>query len=65
MGRWISRTVLEKNNKRTKIIIMYIPCKIKIENTGITIVVKQHWLIIQQSNRHEHPHTAIITDTIK
>ena len=49
-----------KNNKRTTIITMYRPCKVKIENAGITTVIKQQWLIMQKSNRYEHPHKAII-----
>ena len=28
-------------------------------------MVKQQWLIIQQSNRHEQSHKAAITDVIK
>ena len=44
---------------------MYRPCKVEIENADITTVVKQQWLIMQQSIRHEHSHTAIITDAIK
>ena len=65
MGRWSTLTVLGKNNKRTTIITMYRPCKVKIENAGITTVVKQQWLIMQKSNRYEHPHKATITDAIK
>ena len=44
---------------------MYRPCKVKIENVGITTMLKQQRLIMQQSTRHEHLHTAIITDAIK
>ena len=43
---------------------MYRPCNVKIENAGITTVIKQQWLIMQKSNRYEHPHKTIITDTI-
>ena len=65
MGRWITLTVLGKNNKRTTIIIMHRPCNVKIDNAGITIVLKHQWLIMQKSNRYEHPHKVIITDAIK
>ena len=44
---------------------MYRPFKVKIENAGIPTMLKQQRLIMQQSTRHEHPHTAIITDAIK
>ena len=65
MGRWSTLAVLGKNIKRTTIITMYRPCNVMIENVGVTTVIKQQWLIMQKSNRYEHPHKAIITDTIK
>ena len=40
--------VLEKNNKRATIITRYRSCKVKIENVGITAVLKQqhyNWYI--------------------
>ena len=65
MGRWSTLTVLGKDNKRTIIITMYRPCKVKIAKAGITTVIKQQRLIMQKSNRYEHPHKVIITDVIK
>ena len=65
MGRCSTPTVLGKNNTRTTIITIYRPCNVKIENAGITTVIKQQWLIMQKSNRYEHPYKAIITDAIK
>ena len=41
MGRWSTLTVLGNNNERTIIITMYRPCNLKIENSGITTVIKQ------------------------
>ena len=44
---------------------MYIPCKaIMGDNVGV-IAVKQQWLIMQKSNRNEHPHKAAINNVIK
>ena len=65
MGRWSTLTVLGKNNKRITIITMYRPRNVKIENAGITTLIKQQWLIMQKSNRYEQSHKKIITDTIK
>ena len=58
-------STLKQNNERTIIITRYIPCKVNTADVIITIVVKQQWLIIQQSNRHEQSHKAAITDVIK
>ena len=43
---------------------MYRPCKGNISTVGDTILIKQQWLSIQQTERKEHPRDATITDII-
>ena len=44
---------------------MYRPCNTNLHNAGESTVVRQQWLIMQKTNRQEHPHEAAITDIIK
>ena len=65
LGRWTTMTLLGKRNKRTSVYNMYRPGDTSIEQTGLSTVIKQQWLILQQQNRlNIHPHDAAITDLI-
>ena len=64
MGRWTFITILGKNNTRTSIFTMYRPCKGNIATIGDTTIIKQQWLVMQQTQRKEHPRDAAITDII-
>ena len=43
---------------------MYRPCKGQRETVGDTTIIKQQWLIIQQTKIKNHPREAAITDII-
>ena len=64
MGRWTFLTILGKNNYRTTIFTMYRPCKDQIETVRDTTIIKQQWLIMQQTKRKDHPRQVAIIDII-
>ena len=64
MKRWTFITILGRNNTRTLIFTMYRPCKGNIATVGDTTIIKQQWLVMQQTPRKEHPRDATITDII-
>ena len=43
IGSWTYITILGKDNTRTIIFTMYIPCKGHIETVGDTTIIKQQW----------------------
>ena len=64
MGRWTNFTILGKDLKQTSIFSVYRACNISIETAGNTTIVKQQWLLMQRTNRQQHPHKATIDDLI-
>ena len=64
MGRWTFITILGKNNSRTTIFAMYRPCKGHIETVGDTTIIKQQWLVMQQTKIKDHRRNAAVTDII-
>ena len=63
IGRWTYLTILGKYNRRTTIFTMCRPCRGSISSMG-EMVIKQQWLVMQQTKRKDHPHKAIIIDII-
>ena len=53
-----------ENNTRTSIFTIYRLCKGNIATVGDTTIIKQQWLVMQQTQRKEHPRDAAITDII-
>ena len=43
---------------------MYIPCKGNIETVGDTTIIKQQWLVMQQTKRKDHSRNAVVTAII-
>ena len=64
MGRWTNLTILGKDLQQTSIFNVYRACNTPIESAGSTTIVKQQWLLMQKTNRQQHPHKATIDDLI-
>ena len=64
MGRWTNFTILGKYLRQTSVFNVYRVCNTSIRATECTTIVKQQWLLIQWTNRKQHPHKAIIDDLI-
>ena len=62
MGRWTFITILGKNNTQTSIFTIYRPCKGNVETIGDTMIIKQQWLAMQQTQRKEHTRDVAITE---
>ena len=55
LGIWTTVTLLGNHNKRTSVFNMYRPGDRRIEKTGLSTVIKQHWVILQQKKQNKHP----------
>ena len=64
IGRWTFITILGKNNERTYIFTVYRPCKGAIPSAGDSALIKQHWLVMQSTNRNDHSHKTAIYNFI-
>ena len=64
MKRWANFTILGEDLRQTSILNVYRVCNTSIETAGSTTIVKQQWLLMQRTNRQEHPYKATIDDLI-
>ena len=64
MGRCTNFTILGKDFQQTSIFNVYRVCNTSIESARSTTIVKQQWLLMQRTNRQQHPHKATIDDLI-
>ena len=64
IGRWTNFTIFGKDLQQTSIFNVYRVYNTSIKNAGSTTIVKQQWLLMQRTNRQQHPHKATIDDLI-
>ena len=64
MGLCTFITILGKHNNRTTVFTMYRPCKRHIETIGDTTIIKQKWLVMQQTKRKDYLRNVTVTDII-